>query len=154
LRSNDGALQSEAAVYGWVSAVLSDGRFNVAPAPFVERLAVLGTPEPLVLIPRRQVRHMNSVHYRNGDQFDVLIHPDDGRRAGVVDGAGVVVTSATGTVTGLARFDADLRPGAVSVPHGWGESNVNYLISSRDHIEPLTGMPLSSGTAVSITPAP
>jgi len=154
LRTHDGALQSEPAVYGWVGDVLLDGHFDVAPTAFVDRLAALDVPESLVLIPRRQVRHMNSVHYRDGDRFEILVHPDDGRRAGIADGGAMVVTSATGTVTGPARFDADLRPGAVSVPHGWGASNVNYLISSRENIEPLTGMPRSSGTAVTISPAP
>ena len=104
LRANDGALMSEPAVYGWVSEVLLDGRFNVAPAALVERLSGLGSPSPLVLIPRRQVRHMNSVHYRDGDRFEVLMHPDDGLSAGATDGGHVVVTSATGNGHRLGSF--------------------------------------------------
>ena len=40
-------------------------------------------------------------------------------------------------------------PGAVSISHGWADTNVNRLISSDD-LDPLTGMPRSSGTAVSL----
>jgi len=39
----------------------------------------------------------------------------------------------------------------VSISHGWVDGNVNLLISSRD-LDPLTGMPRSSGTAVSLRP--
>jgi anaerobic selenocysteine-containing dehydrogenase len=78
----------------------------------------------------------------------VLVHPADAARAGVIDGARVMVTSATGSLTAVARLDPDLRPGVVSVAHGWEGANVNHLISSRDDVEPLTGMPRSSGTVV------
>jgi hypothetical protein len=37
----------------------------------------------------------------------------------------------------------------VSITHGWADANVNRLISSRD-LDPLTGMPRMSGTAVTI----
>ena len=48
-----------------------------------------------------------------------------------------------------ARVTETMRPGVVSISHGWAEANVNLLISSRD-LDPLTGMPRSSGTAVSL----
>ncbi|MCU1345812.1 MAG: putative dehydrogenase, partial [Acidimicrobiia bacterium] len=151
LRAHDGALHGEPAEFGWVTAVLRDGRFDAAPAVLVERLAALASveaPESLVLVPRRQVRHMNSVHYRAGETPEVLVHPADAARAGVIDGARVVGSSTTGSLTAVARLDPDLRAGVVSVAHGWEGANVNHLISSRDDVEPLTGMPRSSGTVV------
>jgi hypothetical protein len=41
------------------------------------------------------------------------------------------------------------RAGSVSIAHGWADCNVNVLISSRV-LDPLTGMPRMSGTAVSV----
>src|SRR5690606_15372704 len=53
-----------AAVFGWVTdRVLPDGRFRLAPAPLVEQLADLErqrADHPLVLVPQRRLRMMNS----------------------------------------------------------------------------------------------
>jgi hypothetical protein len=42
----------------------------------------------------------------------------------------VTVRSAHGELTGVAKVDAAIRRGAVSVPHGHVEANVNALVSA------------------------
>jgi len=49
--------------------------------------------------------------------------------------------------------DPSIRPGAVSVPHGHQGANVN-LLTSKDTIDPVTGMARYSGIPVSLHPAP
>ena len=51
---------------------------------------------PLVLVPRRQVRHLNSQLDFLGEVAEVIVHPDDAAAAGVVDGQPVTVRSAHG----------------------------------------------------------
>jgi anaerobic selenocysteine-containing dehydrogenase len=122
-------------------------------------LATLSNPAPLVLIPRRQLRHLNSQlrqpHDTEGksDYPDILLHPADADEAGLGQGQRVRVMSPSGEVTGTARIDIAIRRGAVSVPHGFGDPNVNYLTSARQGVDPLTGMILQSGVPVTITPA-
>ncbi len=84
-----------------------------------------------------------------------MLHPADAETAGISDGQPVRVTTATGEVVGVASIDDGIARGAVSVPHGFdavGQPNVGSLISDVLDIDPLTGMVLQSGVAVSIAP--
>jgi predicted molibdopterin-dependent oxidoreductase YjgC len=72
--------------------------------------------------------------------------------AGVVDGGAVTVRSANGELTGVAKLDPTIRRGAVSVPHGHVEANVNVLTNKND-IDMVTGMVRYSGVPVSVHPA-
>jgi anaerobic selenocysteine-containing dehydrogenase len=128
------------------------GGWRLAPRLLVEQLARLREPAPLVLTPRRQMRRLNAQFDFLGDPADVLIHPDDGAAAGVVDGRPVTVRSAHGELTGIARVDPAIRRGAVSVPHGHVEANVNAL-TNKDDIDLVTGMVRYSGVPVSLHPA-
>jgi len=127
------------------------GGWRLAPRVLVERLAVLRDPAPLVLIPRRQMRRLNAQFDFLGDPAEVLINPDDGAAAGVVDGHAVTVRSANGELTGVAKLDPGIRRGAVSVPHGHVEANVNVL-TDKDDIDLVTGMVRYSGVPVSLHP--
>jgi anaerobic selenocysteine-containing dehydrogenase len=127
------------------------GGWRLAPPMLVEQLAGLQPPPRLALVPRRQVRHVNSQLVYLGDAPDVYIHPDDASEAAVADGAEVTVRSPQGELTGIARVDPSIRRGAVSVPHGHQDANVNLLTSSED-IDPLTGMAHYSGVAVTVQP--
>ena len=60
--------------------------------------------------------------------------------------------SASGELTGTAHVDPAIRRGAVSVPHGYEEANVNLLTSHRA-ADPVTGMARYSGIPVSVHPA-
>lgn len=154
------AVVSAPSTFGWVlSDVLPEGRWRIAPAPMVEQLDTLADPPPLVLIPRRQLRHMNA-HLRDVpapggrcDLPDILIHPLDAAEAGVLDGQQVTLTSLSGQLTGTAKVDEAVRRGAVSVPHGFAEPNVTTLTSNTHGIDPLTGMVHMSGVPVSVTRA-
>jgi anaerobic selenocysteine-containing dehydrogenase len=130
------------------------GGWRVAPPLLVDQLAALeDEAPPLVLVPRRQSRHLNSQLDFLGEVAEVIVHPDDAAAAGVVDGQPVIVRSAQGELVGLAKVDPSTRAGAVSVPHGHQRANVNTLTSEND-IDATTGMAHYSGVPVSVHPAP
>jgi anaerobic selenocysteine-containing dehydrogenase len=128
------------------------GGWRLAPPQLVAQLAALDPPPPLCLVPRRQKRHLNSQLTFLGDAVEVMLHPDDAASAGVADGEPVIVRSASGELTGIARIDSGMRRGAVSVPHGHSGANVNVL-TSHQQADPLTGMARYSGVQVSVHPA-
>ena len=111
----------------------------------------------LVLIPRRQWRHLNSygtdLPQAEREPADVLIHPADAAEAGVEHGQPVEVESAFGgRLVGIANVSASIRRGAVAIPHGWQSPNVSDLLSASEAVDELTGMPTYSGVPVSLTP--
>jgi anaerobic selenocysteine-containing dehydrogenase len=139
----------------WVDEFITQaGGWRLAPAQLTAQLAALSPGEPgsLRLIPRRQKRHVNSQLTYLGDQPEVLLHPDDAAAAGLTDGAAVIVRSQAGELTATARVDPGMRRGAVSVPHGHSDANVNRLTSHLE-ADPLTGMARYSGLPVSVHPA-
>jgi anaerobic selenocysteine-containing dehydrogenase len=152
----------ETSTFGWVEASLPDGRWRVAPPELVEQLeALLGSApdDGLVLIPRRQPRHMNSL-LRDAaasgrlDEPSVFVHPADAAAHGVGDGDGVTLRTADGEMCGIARLDDQLRRGVVSAPHGWpGAAHVGRLLTGARDCDPLTGMVRQSGVPVSLEPA-
>jgi anaerobic selenocysteine-containing dehydrogenase len=127
------------------------GGWRLAPPLLVDQLQALEEPAALVLLPRRQARHLNSQFDCLGELAEVVLHPDDARRAGVVAGEQVVVRSAHGEVVGVARVDPALRAGAVSIPHGHQLANVNRL-TGKDEIDLVTGMARYSGVPVTVQP--
>lgn len=151
----------EEPVYGWVlDNVLPGGRWNLAPDLLVGQFRdqALVAPPRLQLTPRRQGRHLNSqlvdgAELARSDEASVLISPDDARRAGVVDGRVVRVVSAHGSIELRAHVTSEIRQGALSVPHGYGEANVTALTSDRVDIDPHTGMVLQCGVEVSVVPS-
>lgn len=156
------AVVASGPVYGWVTdRVLPDRRWRLAPAPLVAQLAELRdeTPAPLVLTPRRQLRVMNSQFQDVSaagaplPTAEILLHPDDAALSGVEDGRRVRVTSRHGWTEGIARVDDEIRRGAVSIPHSWGQPDVSQLTSTDEDVDPLTGMVLFSGVPVTVAPA-
>ena len=156
---------------GWlIPERLPRGRLDLGPQLLVdqlERLAGRGRPDAangdgrLRLINRRLPHQMNSL-LRNAESQQraphptLLIHPDDAAASGVADGDLVEISGASGgraeaaTTTARAECTKDIRPGTVSLPHGWAMPFVNALTSNVDDIDPLTGMPLYSNLAVSV----
>jgi anaerobic selenocysteine-containing dehydrogenase len=131
--------------------MLPDRRWNVAPDALVAQLATLEPPAPLVLTPRRQPKRFNGRTIREGDHAEALLHPKDAAAWQITDGDLVDVSSSVGSLRLRARVTDATSVGTVSIPHGWADCNVNVLVSSR-LLDPLTGMPRSSGTAVSVRP--
>src|SRR3954453_8714463 len=128
------------------------GGWRLAPRVLVDQLRALREPAPLVLIPRRQMRRLNAQLEFLGEAAEIVVHPDDAAAAGVSDDQRLVVRSEHGELTGVARVDASVRRGAVSVPHGHAGANVN-LLTSKDDIDLVTGMTRYSGVPVSLHPA-
>ncbi len=96
------------------------------------------------------------------------VHPDDARRLGLADGALADVSTETATVRLPVRLLADLMPGTVALPHGWGHQhasglsvasktrgvNVNLLAADGpDRLERVSGMAHLTGFVVDVEPA-
>jgi anaerobic selenocysteine-containing dehydrogenase len=155
LRAAEAPVVARAEVHGWAEARLPHGRWDLAPAPLVAQFAALvsaaeGAPA-LVVTPRRQPRHMNGQHFRDGDEPTALLHPADAAESDVNDGDLVDIVSEAGVLRVRAVVTDTIARGAVSVPHGWGNTNVNRLMSARE-LDSLTGMPRLSGTPVTLRP--
>ena len=172
LRAAPTAVVFEGPVRGWVhERVLPEGRWRVAPRTLVDDLARVergwtpaGSPtddgaDELVLVPRRLLRTLNSqlrdVSPRGGrvEAPVLLVHPDDAAARRLQAGAEAVVESAHGRVVATVALDETLRPGVVSLPHGFAEPAIGALTSGRTDADPLTGMVLQSGLRVRLRPA-
>jgi anaerobic selenocysteine-containing dehydrogenase len=127
------------------------GGWRLAPPLLVDQLASLEPTAGLVMVPRRQRKKLNGQLDFLGERAEILIHPDDGAAANVVNGQRVIVRSANGELTGIAKVDDSIRRGAVSIPHGHHEANVNRL-TNKDDIDRVTGMVRYSGIPVSLHP--
>jgi anaerobic selenocysteine-containing dehydrogenase len=57
---------------------------------------------------------------RGGNRCTAQLHPDDAAQLGLVDGALARVSSRTGALTVPVEITDSVRPGVVSIPHGWG----------------------------------
>lgn len=148
-------------------------RFEVAPPDVVAELAqVLSeTPTPgyaLLLVSRRMRETMNSAltdlpEVRRRRRFNpVFLHPDDLAAAGMAEGDGIEIASAHGRIVGIAAADPTLRPGVVSMTHGWGRipvddqarpeegTSVAPLVSAVAEREPINAMPRFSAIPVNI----
>ena len=128
------------------------GGWRLAPRLLVEQLDALPKPAPLVLVPRRQMSRLNSQLEFLGEALEVVVHPDNAAAAGLSDNAPLIVRSEHGQLTGVAKVDASVRRGAVSVPHGHAGANVN-LLTSKDDIDLVTGMTRYSSIPVTLHPA-
>ena len=72
----------------------------------------------------------------------------------------VEVASRHGAIRRPVRADADVRPGVVSIPHGWGDlldapagacapgANVNCLTHAAAGSDPINAMPCLTGLPV------
>jgi anaerobic selenocysteine-containing dehydrogenase len=80
----------------------------------------------LLLVGRRDVRSNNSwmhnveVLVKGRPRCTLHVHPDDAARAGVVDGGRASVRSRVGALEVDVEVTDAVRPGVVSLPHGWG----------------------------------
>jgi len=80
----------------------------------------------LALIGRRQLRSNNSwLHnserlMRGGDRCRVMVHPDDATRLGLTHGGRAEIRTEVGAVIALVEVTAEMMPGVVSLPHGFG----------------------------------
>ncbi len=112
-----------------------DGLIDATPALFraellrllgAESVAVPAVADELRLIGRRQLRTNNSwMHnYRRLVKgplaCTLLMHPDDAAERGLAGLPEVTMRSPKGTVRVALELSDSMRPGVVSLPHGWG----------------------------------
>ena len=149
------------------------GTVELAPQPILADIPRLlksldSVPDGLLLIGRRHLRSNNSWMHNlpalagGTNRCTLQIHPDDAARLGLTDVA--VVTGPAGKVEVPVEITDAIRPGVVSLPHGWGHSvpgtrlsvaaaqpgvNVNSLLDSS-LIEPLSGTAVLNGVPVEV----
>jgi len=116
-----------------------DGRVRLAPPRLVEeaqrladhaREAELARSDgyDLTLIGRRQLRSNNSWMHnsarlmKGADRCTALLHPDDAAARGLGDGDRIRVVSRVGAIEVPLQVSDEMRPGVVSVPHGFGHA--------------------------------
>jgi anaerobic selenocysteine-containing dehydrogenase len=95
------------------------------------------------------------------------INPDDAAALGLAHGGLAKVTSRVGAVIVPVEVTDEIRPGVVSLPHGWGHdlpgaeldvavryAGVNSnLLTDDQAFEALTGTAILNGIPVELTPA-
>ncbi|MEU6810764.1 molybdopterin oxidoreductase family protein [Streptomyces sp. NPDC046831] len=153
------------------------GRIELLPRPIADDLprlrGALGERrEGILLVGRRHLRSNNSWMHNvpaltgGSNRCTLHIHPDDAGRLGIRDGAAVRVKGAGGEVTAPAEVTDGVRPGVVSLPHGWGHDrpgtrlrhaaadpgvNVNQLLDGS-LLDPLSGNAVLNGVPVELSP--
>jgi anaerobic selenocysteine-containing dehydrogenase len=126
----------------------------------------------VVLVGRRDLRSNNSwmhnieVLVKGKPRCTLHVHPDDAARLGLRDGASASVTSRVGTVIAPVEVTDAIRPGVVSLPHGWGHdqpgtrlrvaaerAGVNSnILADENALDPLSGTSVLNGIPVSVAP--
>ena len=151
------------------------GMVELAPEPLVADVARLRAAlaerrntKGLVLIGRRQLRSNNSwmhnvsILVKGRPRCTLLVHPDDAARLGLTDGEPAEVASRAGSVTIPVEVTETIRPGVVSIPHGWGHdrpgvrlgvaerhAGVNSnVLAEDDRFDPLSGTAVLNGIPV------
>ncbi len=91
-----------------------------------EREASLSNGYDLVLIGRRQLRSNNSWMHnsqrlmKGPDRCTAILHPTDAGSRGLADGDRVRVVSRVGAIELPLQISDEIRPGVISIPHGFG----------------------------------
>ncbi|OII69724.1 molybdopterin-dependent oxidoreductase [Streptomyces sp. CC77] len=153
------------------------GRVELLPAPVAAalprlRAALDAGPAPLVLVGRRHLRSNNSWMHnlpalnRGSNTCTLQVHPGDAARLGVVHGGRARVKGEGGELVVPVDVTDAVRPGVVSLPHGWGHdrpgtrlavaaarpgANVNQLLDGT-RLDPLSGTAVLNGFPVEVSP--
>jgi anaerobic selenocysteine-containing dehydrogenase len=127
----------------------------------------------MVLVGRRHLKSNNSwmhnigVLMKGSMNCSLQMHPIDAERIGLQNDALATISSRVGSVVAPVEITTDIRPGVVSLPHGWGHTapgikmgvasgraGVNSNILSDDRaLDPLSGTSVLNGIPVDIAPA-
>jgi anaerobic selenocysteine-containing dehydrogenase len=157
-----------------------DGRIALAPPALIadlERVRTLlhadAAGPALALVGRRDLRSNNSWMHNSArltkgrDRCTLLMHPADAHTRGLADGERVQVRSRAGLVEATLSVTADVRPGVVSLPHGWGHhrpgtrlrvasarpgASLNDVTDER-RVDTLCGTAALNGVPVEVTRA-
>jgi anaerobic selenocysteine-containing dehydrogenase len=159
-----------------------DRKIQLAPAIFLEDCKHLATyfeaakhtPDAaefdLLLIGRRDPRSNNSWMHnshrlvKGKNRCVALIHPDDAASRGLKDGDMVRVSSRVGSIRIPATISDEMKPGVISIPHGWGHTaaginlgvaeqhagvNAN-LLTDHEFLDTVSGNAALNGLRVSL----
>ncbi len=155
------------------------GKIELAPVEIMSDLprleeAMREQPDPerpFLLVGRRHLKSNNSWMHNvpvllksTKHRCTMQLHPDDAARLGLTDGAPAVVTSRVGQVTVPVEITDGIRPGVVSIPHGWGHGDPGVQLRvAREHagvnsniltdelgIDPVSGNSILNGIPVSV----
>ena len=176
LRTDDGRVQlAPALLMDEVAAVLAGQAGRAQDAGEVGAELQAGRADDtydLQLIGRRHLRSNNSwLHniesmVKGRDRCTAMLHPDDAAARGLADGDHVVVSSRVGAIELPLEASEDMRPGVVSIPHGWGHDvkdvgwstaaatpgvNVN-LLTEAGLVDGLSGNAALNATWVRVEP--
>jgi len=153
------------------------GKIELAPQMLLDDLARVAAdmqaPVPdLVVIGRRQLRSNNSwmhnlpVLAKGAYRCTALVHPHDASRLGLADGGMAQMRNGARRIEVQVELSADMMPGVVSLPHGWGHNlegtqlgvaserpgvNLNALLDENLR-DPLSGNAVLSGIAIEMGP--
>jgi anaerobic selenocysteine-containing dehydrogenase len=154
------------------------GKIELAPSAITVDVARLvaeldAAPIEFVLIGRRQLSSNNSWMHnlvplvRGANRCTAHLHPDDAGKLGLADGALAKISSRTGSVTVPVEITDSVRPGVVSIPHGWGHdvpgtraavarahAGVNSnLLADELLLDALSGTAVLNGIPIEVTAA-
>jgi anaerobic selenocysteine-containing dehydrogenase len=156
--------------------VYRHGRIRLAHDDIAAEIAAMvrrHQPEgfPMRMIGMREARSENSWMHnapllmRGQRVHRALMHVDDAAERSISDGDAVEVSSQHGRIAMEVTLTADIVPGAIAIPHGWGHdgtggwqlanraggANVNRLTSSDPgDVEALAGMSWLTGVPVQV----
>ena len=138
-----------------------------------QRLEKKGKPAPdsFALIGRRDVRSNNSWMHnshrlvKGKNRCTALINTEDAKRLGIAQGDTITVSSRVGEIELPAQLTADIMPGVISIPHGWGHNRPgSQLTIAGQHagvslnditddysIDAVTGVAAFSGQQVTVS---
>lgn len=111
-------------------------------------------PDELVLVSRRHLRSNNSwLHnvpslMKGRDRCTLLMHSADAQRGGVTTGDVVEVLSATGKLQVPVEVTDAIKPGVVSMPHGWGHGKPGTRMSVANNSPGVNTNALSPPTFI------
>lgn len=126
--------------------------------------------QAMVLVGRRHLRSNNSwmhnieVLVKGKPRCSLHVHPDDAAELGLVHGGYAKVTSRVGSVEAPVEVTDSIRPGVVSLPHGWGHgvegtrlrvaaerAGVNSnVLTDHNAMDPLSGTSVLNGIPVTV----
>ena len=101
---------------------------------------------------------------RGKDRCTLLMHPDDAESRGLESGAVVEVVSRTGRVRAPLEVSDEMKPGVVSLPHGWGHHRAGTRmaiaaaspgaslndVTDEERVDALSGNAALSGVPVRV----
>jgi anaerobic selenocysteine-containing dehydrogenase len=158
----------------WKFIQHADGKIHLAIPPMLDEIKHLSPAEPEAEFPmilqagERRSYNANTIYretaWRKRDAEGALkVHPLDAERLSLVDGGHAWCESRRAAVCARVMITDEIRPGLVSLPHGYGMFEENDPASSRNgppinfltessHCDPLSKVPFHKHVYVRVSP--